>query len=65
LSIIDTIFKKQQEAGIHDIDILVSNQALNSCYTKLHHIEELKKRNNNIATIQETETIVNIPKSPS
>jgi len=40
LSIIQTIRKKQEETGVSDIDIFVSNDALTSCYTNLHHVQE-------------------------
>jgi hypothetical protein len=63
LSIIQTIIKKQNESGIRDIDILVSNQALSSCHTNLHHIKELWKEEN--IEIKEIKSIVNIVRSPS
>ena len=63
LSIIQTIRKKQQESDIKDIDILVSNQALNSCHTKTHDLE--KKLKEDGANIEEIISMVDILPSPS
>jgi hypothetical protein len=61
LSIIQTIRKKQEEAGLQDIAIFISDSALNSCYTTLSHLQEEYKEKR----VSLTETSLNIEHIPS
>ena len=63
LSILQTIRKKQTEANVLDVDIFISNDALTSCYTNVHHLQEEFKDEDVI--IQNTELKIATTESPS
>jgi len=64
LSIVNVILKKKNESTISDIDILISNEAISSCWLRQWQVEEFLE--NEDCTILEVDNAnINVSKSPS